>query len=99
MVGHGNCRKVSLSLCSNLKQEFKEQKQAKLKRVCVGMSESCGYPVMTFQIMQRINTELFDDRTAALFKWEFSVRVVTNKGDQLLDTSWLEGNVYLVNLS
>jgi len=43
-----------------------------------------GNPVMTFPIKKRINTELFIDRMAALYKGETLIRVGTNAGDQLV---------------
>jgi len=43
---------------------------------------TCGNPVMAFQIKKRINTELFIDRTAALYIGETQIRVVINEGNQ-----------------
>jgi len=37
-----------------------------------------------------VNTEMFIDRTAALYIGEMRIRVVTAEGDQQVGTSWLE---------
>jgi len=43
--------------------------------------------------MKRINTKLLIDRTAALYKGEAQIGIVTNKGDQQVGTSWLKEQV------
>jgi len=40
-------------------------------------------PVMTFPIRKRIKTELFIDRTSALYLGETRISNVTDEGDQL----------------
>jgi len=46
------------------------------------MLGTCGNPAITFLIKKRIITELFIDRTAALYIGETRIRVVTDEGDQ-----------------
>jgi len=50
------------------------------------MREWFGNTVMTFRIKKIINTEHFIDRRAALYLVETWIRVVTNGGDQPVDT-------------
>jgi len=48
------------------------------------MRERVENPVMTFPIMKKINTELFINRTTALYRGETQIKVLNNKGDQLV---------------
>jgi len=43
-------------------------------------------PAMTFRIKKRINTELFIDRTTALYIDETKITAMTNEGDQHFGT-------------
>jgi len=45
---------------------------------------------------KRINTELYYDRTAALFIGKIQISVVTNEGDKRVGFSLLEEQVYPV---
>jgi len=49
------------------------------------VERTCGNPEMTFPIKKRINTELFNERTAALYIRKTLIREVTNKVLALAD--------------
>jgi len=55
------------------------------------MRERVENPVMTFPI----NTELFIGRTTALYRGETQIKVLNNKGDQLVGINWLEDQILL----
>jgi len=42
----------------------------------------CENPAMTFPIKKRISTEMFIDRTAALYIEESQIKIMTNESDQ-----------------
>jgi len=64
--------------------------------VNVRMREHVENPVMTFLIKKRINTEPSIDRTAAFYKEETLIRVVTKDGDHKVGTNCKEGQLYLM---
>jgi len=52
-----------------------------------GMREPVKSPLMTFPLKKIGNTVLFIDRMATLYIEDTLIRVVTNEGDQGVDTS------------